>query len=90
MEILEKIKLTKLFTNAEKVELLTALSTFTQDSLVQLESVIDEYDESILDIKKEFANEISQEFDDLISNTTKQHEKDALSMIKSGYSKILQ
>jgi hypothetical protein len=89
MDMKEKIKNTRLFTNLEKIELLTKIDIFSSESIKQLESIIDDYDQSLKEIKSEFNFELEQEIEKLQQITTDPNSIEALATIKTGLNKIL-
>lgn len=89
MDIKEKIKKTGLFQNIEKVELLASIDSFTPESIATLSNVIDEYDESIKEIRYQFKEEIETKIESLKDKAEDQRSKEALHNILTGYTKIL-
>ncbi|MBP9758547.1 hypothetical protein KBD45_02535 [Candidatus Dojkabacteria bacterium] len=89
MNIKEKIKNTGLFQNIEKIELLASIDSFSPETIESLSNVIDEYDESLKEMKSQFNNEVGDELEKLKTQTEDVATKEALDKIKTGYAKVL-
>lgn len=88
MNIKEKIKNTKLFTNLEKIEILVNFEKLSSEAQQQLEKVIDEYDESLKEIKSQFKTEITEEINKIKQIQTDPNTTAALDKMQQGYNKI--
>ncbi len=82
-----KIKNTSLFTPEEKVEILTALDTFSEHDVKELESIIDEYDGKYKNILQTFRQNMFEELESIEKKTPPEklaQMKQAIEKIKSG------
>lgn len=87
-----KIKNTTLFDDEDKVNILTALETFSVSELKELESVVDEFDAKYLGIVSEYQSKVLAELDGIVADATPE-DKDRLTkaagLIKSGLNDVL-
>ena len=58
MNLKEKIKNTNLFTNLQKINILVDLDKFSDEDKSQLESVINDYDESLASLQRQYKSEL--------------------------------
>lgn len=82
-----KIKNTALFTPEEKIEILTAIDTFSQSDKTQLGDIIDEYDHKFAGILSNFKQNMISQLSEIEKKTSKANlsrMREAVEKIKSG------
>lgn len=89
MNIKQKIKCTGLFSQTEKIELLAGIDELSPESILGLERTIDDYDQSIEELKNDFANQIGAQLDQLSLQTDNIDSQTAITKLKEGFGKIL-
>ncbi len=83
----QKIKNTALFLPEEKVDILVAIDTFSENDILELESIIDEYDGTYKGILSTFRKSMFEELDSIQAKTSKaklSQMKQAIDKVKSG------
>lgn len=86
----DKIKNTNLFSDKEKIELLTGLNDLSDEAKSQLEKVIDDYDESLASLNKQFKGELHEELDKIDQESGDDPKvKEAIDQYKTGLDKLI-
>lgn len=83
-DLKQKIKNTALFIPEEKVDILAAIDTFSDNDILELESIIDEYDGTYKGMLSTFRKSMFEELDSIQAKTS----KDKLSQMKQAIDKI--
>lgn len=89
----EKIKATTLFSDEDKIAILTVLDSYPGDKVKSLERIIDEFDRMHRDAISEYKTTVSTVLDDIIASVKPEEKKQfqqATSDIRSGVDMLLQ
>ncbi|MCA9386360.1 hypothetical protein KC717_06980 [Candidatus Dojkabacteria bacterium] len=83
MDLKQKIKTTNLFNALEKIELLASFDTFSQDTLENLEGVLDDYESSKKSLAKQLKSDMNTELDHIKTLAEYDNRKDLLDAVET-------
>jgi len=87
-----KIKDTALFSNIDKIAILTQMDTYSEDDLTSLEKIIGEFDAQYNKGIQNYKQSVAQKLDSIVANvsgTNKQRVQSSVNQIKTGVDQIL-
>lgn len=90
-DLIQKVKNTALFTSDEKVEILSAMATFSESDREQLGGIISEYDQQFNLILKTFKQNMNSKLDEMEKTTSPASVdtmREAVGKIRSGLDAI--
>ena len=91
-ELKRKVQNTALFTPQEKIEILTAFDTFSDEDKTKLRGIIDEYDAKYKTITGRFKQHIKEELDSIEKDASAEEKaqvKTSVDKIRSGLDAVI-